>query len=95
MAQQIEQIADLLSRAGAAHHTFEQNELGGVYDADWPAWYADWVLQNGLNDLLGNDLDVNTLGPLLAEINNTHQQADTDLSWAQFTAQVLAETYKG
>jgi len=31
---------DLLKRAAAAHGIHEKNDLGGVYDNDWPQWYA-------------------------------------------------------
>jgi hypothetical protein len=33
-------LLDLLKRAAAAHHIYEKRELGGVYDKDWPQWYA-------------------------------------------------------
>jgi hypothetical protein len=31
---------DLLKRAAAAHGIHEKTDLGGVYDDDWPQWYA-------------------------------------------------------
>jgi len=33
-------ILDLLKRAAAAHGVHEKTDLGGVYDTDWPQWYA-------------------------------------------------------
>ena len=33
-------ILDLLQKAAAAHGVHEANDLGGVYDQDWPQWYA-------------------------------------------------------
>lgn len=36
-----ELLLDLLKRAAAAHHMYEQGELKGVYDKDWPQWYAE------------------------------------------------------
>lgn len=35
-----EVILDLLKTAAAAHGAFEAEELGGVYDEEWPEWYA-------------------------------------------------------
>lgn len=32
---------DLLNRAAAAHHIYEQTELGGVHHTEWPQWYAE------------------------------------------------------
>lgn len=33
-------ILELLKQAAAAHGIHEKNDLGGVYDNDWPQWYA-------------------------------------------------------
>lgn len=33
-------LLDLLKRAATAHGVHEKEELGGVYDENWPAWYA-------------------------------------------------------
>jgi hypothetical protein len=35
-----EVILDLLTEAAAAHGTYETEQLDGVYDEEWPAWYA-------------------------------------------------------
>ncbi|HVL62277.1 MAG TPA: hypothetical protein VM430_12845 [Microbacterium sp.] len=35
-----EVILGLLTEAAAAHGAYEAEELGGVYDEEWPAWYA-------------------------------------------------------
>ena len=33
-------LLDLLQRAAADHGIHEKQDLGGVYDVDWPQWYA-------------------------------------------------------
>jgi len=33
-------VLDALERAAAAHGVHEAEELGGVYDEEWPSWYA-------------------------------------------------------
>jgi hypothetical protein len=33
-------IVDLLKEAAAAHAVHEAEELGGVWDEEWPEWYA-------------------------------------------------------
>jgi len=33
-------LVDQLKATAAAHGVHEKNELGGVYDDDWPQWYA-------------------------------------------------------
>lgn len=38
----VEELADLLRQAEAAHAKYEQTL--GKHDDDWPAWYAKYVL---------------------------------------------------
>ena len=33
-----------LRAAGSAHHDYESRFLGGEHDAQWPGWYAAYVL---------------------------------------------------
>ena len=34
-------LLDALQRAAAAHGIHEAEDLGGVYDENWPEWYAE------------------------------------------------------
>jgi hypothetical protein len=36
-------LRDLLQETAAAHGEFEKTELNGVYDEDWPTWYAAFM----------------------------------------------------
>jgi hypothetical protein len=38
-------ILDALKRAAEAHGVHEANDLGGVYDEQWPEWYAQHMVQ--------------------------------------------------
>jgi hypothetical protein len=44
-----EELARLLREAEEAHGRYEQEELGGERDEDWPAWYAEYIV-NALRD---------------------------------------------
>ena len=33
-------LDELLRETAAAHGVHEREQLGGVYDEDWPSWYA-------------------------------------------------------
>lgn len=35
-----EVLTELLRQAAEAHGRYEAEELGGVYDNEWPEWYA-------------------------------------------------------
>ena len=36
-------LRELLIRTAAAHGEHERDDLGGVYDEDWPRWYAAFM----------------------------------------------------
>jgi hypothetical protein len=48
-----EELTRLLIEAAKAHGEYEKEELGGERDEDWPAWYAEHIV-NALRDA-GND----------------------------------------
>jgi hypothetical protein len=39
-----EELARLLREAEEAHGRYEQEELGGERDKDWPSWYAEFIV---------------------------------------------------
>lgn len=42
----VEELEELLKAAAKAHGKYEKEQLSGVYDKDWPQWYAEWILKN-------------------------------------------------
>ena len=40
-----EELTSLLREAEKAHGEYEKEELGGVRDEDWPAWYAEFIVK--------------------------------------------------
>ena len=57
----------LVVQAQAAHHDFEANELSGVYDEEWPRWYAEYAVAHGLGTLVGHDISADRLALFLAD----------------------------
>ena len=88
----LNQIADLLKRAKTEHGEYEQSVLNGVFDQAWDLWYASWLVEHGINDLLNVDLTSTDLAELLTGLNDQHQQTDPSKDWAQYTAEQLVET---
>ena len=41
---QFSELAAALKAAGSAHHEYEQSVLNGVFDEQWPMFYAAFVL---------------------------------------------------
>jgi hypothetical protein len=76
-------VAALLREAETAHGAYETNVLGGVFDEDWPAWYAAYLLDHGLADHLpgGQSLDVATLTAMLARLAAAYEQGEQASPW--------------
>lgn len=88
----ISAIAALLDQAQAAHHVYERGELAGVYDEQWPAWYAGFVVDHGLGDALGHPVATENVAALLTrgweELKTA--EAKPRESWAAWTAARIA-----
>jgi hypothetical protein len=86
-------IASLLSAASSAHHSYEQEELGGEFHPDWPQWYAAWLLENGLASTFTPPPGQQALADALERISAEHKEADSEQAWADFTASRLLAAF--
>jgi hypothetical protein len=85
-------VEALLAQTGSAHDVYEKNQLNGVYDQNWPDWYATYLLQNDLNDLLGTSLRAEQLSGMLRQYDRDFKQDHPGVNWAQFyAARLLAQ----
>lgn len=87
-------LEQLLRSASSAHGEYEEKVLNGVYDEDWSRWYAGWVVEHGLNELVAQSLGVERWSQILSELNEQYKQTDQQQSWAAFTAQELTRMFK-
>lgn len=88
-----EKLTDLLEQAASAHHAYESEELEGVRDEQWPAWYADYLLNNGLDALLGSQADADDLGSALDEITQQQKTEGNSQPWPAYAAAKLLERF--
>ena len=79
-------VAALLGRAGAAHGVYEERELGGVYDQQWPRWYADYLVGHGLGDLVGMALSVEQVADWLIACDTAYKAERPPVGWAEYYA---------
>jgi hypothetical protein len=81
-------LTSLLLQAEEAHGVYETTELNGVYDEDWPAWYADYAVGHGIGDLLGRPVMSDELGRFLATTFADFKAANPKPiePWAAYTA---------
>lgn len=89
----ITQIAALLNQAGQAHHEYEQTVLNGVYDEDWPNWYAQYVIDQGVLALVQQPLTAPELAAFLKDNYEVFKSAHSQASWANYAAQQIEIAY--
>jgi hypothetical protein len=96
-ADTIGSIEALLTRAKEAHGIFEATELGGVYDEDWPTWYARYAVEHGIGDLVERPVGVDELTDVLSR--RWEGEAETESGeagdWYAATARRIATEFGG
>ena len=89
-----EAVNALLVETMEAHGRFEETELNGVYDQEWPRWYAVYAVEHGIGALVGHAVTTDQLAQFLASSNGEFEQTEPrpDEPWAAYTARrVTAE----
>ena len=86
-------IRELLVEAEAAHGVYEATALNGVYDAQWPTWYAAYAVDHGIGAVLGRDVTPNDLAAFLDRSYLEFQQQDPKPiePWAEYSARRIIE----
>ena len=90
----LDAIEALLVQAEAAHSVFEATELNGVYDREWPRWYAEYAVEHDIGELLGRSVTAGELARFFEAQWDELQQTDPKPSepWAASTArQIVAQ----
>ncbi len=80
-------IAALLRETGAAHGMYEERELNGVYDQNWPHWYASHLLQHDLSNILDRSVTTEELSRLLKQSDEAYQREHPNTGWPDYYAQ--------
>src|SRR5829696_6651748 len=83
-------IAALLEAAATAHSVYEAESLSGS-DDEWPAWYAAYLLEQGLRERLPRTVtgDPDSLATRLAELDAAFARDDPSGDWCSFYAKRL------
>jgi hypothetical protein len=92
--ERVEAVRALLAETEAAHAAYETSELNGVYDQEWPQWYAAYAVDHGIANLLGRDVTSDQLADSLARAYAEFAQSDPapPEPWASFVARrILAQ----
>jgi hypothetical protein len=95
-ADRVDAIEELLAQAERAHGEYESTELNGVYDQQWPQWYAAYAVEHGIGAILGHDVTAEQLGTFLAGSYADFEQADPKPSdpWGRYIARRAAAEFR-
>jgi hypothetical protein len=85
-------LTELLTETEAAHGAFETTELNGVYDQEWPRWYAEYAIEHGIAAVVGHALTTDQLAEFLASSWDGFERAEPKPRdpWAAYTARRIA-----
>ena len=53
-------------------------------DPEWPAWYAKYLIENGINDLLPGSPDLDTLAIELSALDEEFRRSMPDEGWEEY-----------
>lgn len=91
-------VTALLHDAEAAHGTYETTVLNGVYDQEWPRWYAAYAVEHGIGELVGRAITTDLLAQFLAASFGDFQRTEPQPGepWPTYTARrITAELGDG
>jgi hypothetical protein len=93
-AGRAESIARLLAETEAAHGDYEATALGGARDENWPVWYASYLREHGLPDLLPRaaHLGAAQLGAILEQLDADYRREQPGVEWPTYYAARLGAT---
>jgi hypothetical protein len=85
-------IRALLADTEQAHGAYETAELAGVYDQDWPGWYAAYAVEHGLGELVGHEVPADQLARYFSDSFERFKGEDPKPaeSWADWTARHIS-----
>ena len=84
-------VGALLREAEAAHGEYEASVLGGVRDEGWADWYAAYLLEHGLEELLpdASGIEMRDLATLLGRYDEEYRREQPAWPWPDAYAQKL------
>jgi hypothetical protein len=92
-ADRIGAINELLAETEHAHGAFETGELNGVYDREWPRWYAAYAVEHGIGALVGHEVTPDQLAQFLSSSDAEFGQTDPKPvePWSAYVARRIVE----
>ena len=89
----VEAVKTLLAETEQAHGAYEASELNGVYDQEWPRWYAAYAVEHGIGALVGHPVTTDRLAEFLSSTYADFKGTEPTPSegWAPYIARRITE----
>jgi hypothetical protein len=92
-ASPIDRLATLFRETGEAHHVAYRETDGA--DPDWSIWYADYLLQHGIDSILDASILKSDLIYLLICADRDRSSRAPGGRWERLYARFFVERYLG
>lgn len=86
----VNRLFNLFVKTVWAHHEHQETVLNGVYNVNWAPWYASFLIENGVGDVLGYEMDEDSLTQFLVEVDKSYRREKPNQEWPVYYAIQLA-----
>ncbi|KAA3643357.1 MAG: hypothetical protein DWQ07_22865 [Chloroflexi bacterium] len=81
-----------------AHHKYQTRQLEGARNQDWPAWYADYLLEGGIAELLQTSPAPEQLAQFLTDLHASYsalsEKEQLEMDWPSYYAPKLIKHFQ-
>lgn len=84
-----EDIKQLLIETVQNHHQYQESKLKGEYNTHWSDWYANYLLENGLEELWGRVISQTELAALLTQLDEEYNAKEREIHWPGYYAEKM------
>lgn len=84
------EIKHLMVKTVQNHHKYQESKLKGEYNIRWSDWYANFLLENGLEELWGSGIGQDELAALLTQLDTDYNSKDREMKWPTYYADKMA-----
>ncbi|MDH5507612.1 MAG: hypothetical protein OEZ02_10360 [Anaerolineae bacterium] len=89
--EKIEELGFFLYETQKNHHTYQVENLTGDANIEWAGWYANFMLENGLNDRFGLAYNQQGLTRFLQDADNEFRSEEREERWSVFYARKMLD----
>lgn len=88
----VNQLFNLFVKTVWAHHEHQERDLNGVYNVNWAPWYASFLIDNGVGDVIGYEIDEESLTQFLVDVDKKYRREKPNQEWPVYYAIQLARS---